>query len=60
MILPIKTKEFRNPNFKDLKDFLIAILSLSLISPVVFIFIFFGKNIFFENNPNQIRNVLPP
>ena len=45
---------FRNPNFKDLKDFLIAILALGLISPLVVMFIFFGINIFSEKNPSQI------
>ena len=54
MILPISTKDFRNPNFKDLKDFLIGILALGLISPLVFISIVFGINILSEKNPNQI------
>ena len=45
---------FRNPNFKDLKGFLIGILALGLISPLVFIFIFFVINIFSEKSPNQI------
>ena len=54
MILPIPTKDFRNPNFKDFKDFLIGILALGLISPLVFISIVFGKNILSEKNPNQI------
>ena len=55
MTLPINPKNFRNPNFKDLKDFLIGILALGLISPLVVIFIFFGINIFSGNDPNQIR-----
>ena len=55
MILPISTKDFRNPNFKDFKDFLIGILALGLISPLVFISIVFGINIFSGNDPNQIR-----
>ena len=46
---------FRNPNFKDLKDFLIGILALGFISPLVVIFIFFGINIFSGNDPNQMR-----
>ena len=54
MILPILTKDFRNPNFKDLKDFLIGILALGLISPLVFIFIIFGINIFSEKDLNLI------
>tara|TARA_Y100000739_G_scaffold136087_1_gene117126 strand:- start:478 stop:951 length:474 start_codon:yes stop_codon:yes gene_type:complete len=54
MTLPINPKNFRNPNFKDLKDFLIGILALGLISPLVFIFIVFGKYIFSEKDPNQI------
>ena len=54
MILPISTKDFRNPNFKDVKDFLIGILALGLISPLVFIFIIFGRNIFSEKDPKQI------
>ena len=53
MILPISTKDFRHPNFKDVKDFLIGILALGLISPLVFIFIVFGKN-FLLKNPIQI------
>ena len=55
MTLPISFKDFRNPNFKDLKDFFIGILALGLISPLVVIFIFFGTNIFSGNDPNQIR-----
>ena len=55
MTLPINPKNFRNPNFKDLKDFLIGILALGLISPLVVIFIFFGINIFSGNDVNQIR-----
>ena len=55
MILLITNKDFRNPNFKDLKDFLIGILALGLISPLVVIFIFFGINIFSGNDLNQIR-----
>jgi len=55
MTLPINPKNFRNPNFKDLKDFLIGILALGFISPLVVIFIFFGINIFSGNDPNQIR-----
>ena len=54
MTLPIIPKNLRNPNFKDLKDFLIAILALGLISPLVVMFIFFGINIFSEKNPSQI------
>ena len=54
MTLPINPKNFRNPNFKDLKDFLIGILALGLISPLVFIFIIFGRYIFSEKDPNQI------
>ena len=54
MILPISTKDFRNPNFKDVKDFLIGILALGLISPLVFTFIIFGRYIFSEKDPNQI------
>ena len=54
MILPISTKDFRNPNFKDLNNFLIGILALGLISPLVFIFIIFGINLFSEKDPNQI------
>ena len=54
MTLPINPKNFRNPNLKNLKDFLIGILALGLISPLVFIFIVFGINIFSEKNPNQI------
>ena len=54
MILPISTKDFRNPNFKDFKDFLIGILALGLISPLVFTFIIFGRYIFSEKDPNQI------
>ena len=54
MILPIPTKDFRNPNFKDFKYFLIGILALGLISPIVFIFIVFGINIFSENHSNQL------
>ena len=54
MTLPITPKNFRNPNFKDLKVFFIGILALGLISPLVFIFIILGKNIFSEKNPNQI------
>ena len=54
MTLPINPKNFRNPNFKDLKDFLIGILALGLISPLVFISIVFGINILSEKNPNQI------
>ena len=54
MTLPITPKNFRNPNFKDLKNFFIGILALGLISPLVFIFIILGKNIFSEKNPNQI------
>ena len=54
MTLLIISKNFRNPNFKDLKDFLIAFLALVLISPLVIMFIFFGINIFSEKNPNQI------
>ena len=55
MTLPINPKNFRNPNFKDLKDFLIGILALGFISPLVVFFIFFGINIFSGNDPNQIR-----
>ena len=55
MTLPINPKNFRNPNFKDLKDFLIGILALGLISPLVVMFIFFGINIISGNDPNQIR-----
>ena len=55
MTLPINPKNFRNPNFKDLKDFLIGILALGLISPLVVIFIFLGINIISGNDPNQIR-----
>ena len=55
MTLPINPKNFRNPIFKDLKDFLIDILALGLISPLVVMFIFFGINIFSGNDPNQIR-----
>ena len=54
MTLPIIPKNLRNSNFKDLKDFLIAILALGLISPLVVMFIFFGINIFSEKNPSQI------
>ena len=54
MTLLIISKNFRNPNFKDLKDFLIGILALGLISPLVFISIVFGINILSEKNPNQI------
>ena len=54
MTLPISFKDFRNPNFKDFKDFLIGILALGLISPLVFISIVFGINILSEKNPNQI------
>ena len=54
MNLPITPKNFRNPNFKDLKDFLIGILALGLISPLVVMFIFFGINIFSEKNPSKI------
>ena len=54
MTLPINPKNFRNPNFKDLKDFLIGLLALGLISPLVFIFIIFGINLFSEKDPNQI------
>ena len=54
MTLPIIPMNFRNPNFKDLKDFLIGILALGLISPLVFIFIIFGRHIFSEKDPNQI------
>ena len=55
MTLPINPKNFRKPNFKDLKDFLIGILALGLISPLVVMFIFFGINIISGNDPNQIR-----
>ena len=55
MTLPINPKNFRNPNFKDLKDFLIGILALGLISPLVVIFIFLGVNIISGNDPNQIK-----
>ena len=55
MTLPINPKNFRNPNFKDLKDFLIGILALGLISPLVVIFIFLGINIISGNDPNQMR-----
>ena len=48
------SKNFRNPNFKDFKDFLIAFLALGLISPLVIMFIFFGIYIFSEKNSNQI------
>ena len=54
MTLPINFKNFRNPNFKYLKDFLIGILALGLISPLVFIFIIFGRYLFSEKDPNQI------
>ena len=54
MTLPINPKNFRNPNFKDVKDFLIGILALGLISPLVFIFIIFGRYIFSEKDPNQL------
>ena len=54
MTLLIISKNFRNPNFKDLKDFLIAFLALGLISPLVIMFIFLGINVFSEKNPNQI------
>ena len=55
MTLPINPKNFRNPNFKDLKDFLIGILALSFISPLVVMFIFSGINIISGTDPNQIR-----
>ena len=55
MTLPINPKNFRNPNFKDLKDFLIGILALGLISPLVVMFIFSGINIISGTDPNQIR-----
>ena len=54
MTLSINFKNFKNPNFKYLKDFLIGILALGLISPLVFIFIIFGRYIFSEKDPNQI------
>ena len=54
MTLLIISKNFRNPNFKDFKDFLIAFLALGLISPLVFIFIIFGRYIFSEKDTNQI------
>ena len=54
MTSPINPNNSRNTNFKDLKDFLIAILALGLISPLVVMFIFFGINIFSEKNPSQI------
>ena len=54
MTLLIISKNFRNPNLKDLKDFLIAFLALGLISPLVIMFIFLGINVFSEKNPNQI------
>ena len=55
MTLPINPKNFRNPNFKDLKDFSIGILALGLISPLVVMFIFSGINIISGTDPNQIR-----
>ncbi len=55
MTLSINFKNFKNPNFKYLKDFLIGILALGLISPLVVMSIFFGINIISGNDPNQIR-----
>ena len=57
MTLPIKTKNFRNPNSKDLKDLLIGCFFIGiLISPLVLLFISFGT-LFLDwtNNPYQKR-----
>ena len=57
MTLPIKTKNLRNPNSKDLKDLLIGCFFIGiLISPLVLLFISFGT-LFLDwtNNPYQKR-----
>ena len=45
MTLPINPKNFRNPNFKDLKDYFIAaFFVVMLISPLVIIFFAFFES----------------
>ena len=57
MTLPIKTKNFRNPNSNDLKDLFIGCFFIGILtSPLVLLFISFGT-LFLDwtNNPYQKR-----